>query len=82
MRFRKGKYAVTADTEQMFHQIFVTEKDQDVLHFLWRDTPSDNIDIYVMNPHLFGKIDSTCCTNWLLTKIALDQKDTYLENTI
>ena len=27
IRFIKGKYAVIADIEQMFHQIFVLEKD-------------------------------------------------------
>ena len=75
MRFRKGKHPVTADIEQMFHQIFMLEKDHNVLHFLWRDTPSDNIDIYVTNIHLFGKIDSTCCANWPLRKLPLDQKD-------
>ena len=27
IRFRKGKYTVIVDIEQMFHQIFVLEKD-------------------------------------------------------
>ena len=39
IRFRKGKYAAITDIEQMFHQIFVLEKDRDVLRFLWIDTP-------------------------------------------
>ena len=43
IRFKKGKYAVIADIEQMFHQIFVLEKDWDMLRFLWRDTPSDKL---------------------------------------
>ena len=82
IRFREGKYAVIADTEQMFHQIFVLEKDRDVLHFLWRDTPSGKIDNYIMNVHLFGKINSPCCANWSLQKTALDQKDIYPENIV
>ena len=82
IKFKKGKYAVIADIEQMFHQIFVLEKERDALRFLWRDTPSDKIDDYVMNVHLFGKIDSPCCANWSLKKKALDQKDTYSENII
>ena len=36
--FRKGKYAVIADIEQMFHQKFMLEIDRDMLSFLWRDT--------------------------------------------
>ena len=82
IRFRKGKYTVIVDIEQMFHQIFVLEKDRDTLHFLWRDTLSGNIDDYIMNVHLFGKIESPCCTNWLLKKTALNQKDTHPENTV
>ena len=82
IRFRKGKYAVIANIEQMFHQIFVLEKDRDALCFLWRDTPSGKIDDYIMNVHLFGKIDSPCCANWSLKKTALDQKDIYPENIV
>ena len=82
IRFRKGKYAVVADIEQMFHLIFVLEKDRIALQFLWRDTPSNKIDHYVMNVHLFGKIDYPRSTNWSLKKTALDQKDAYPENII
>ena len=81
IRFRKGKYAVIADMEQMFHQIFVLERPRRAT-FFWRDTPSDKIDGNEMNVHLFGKIDSPCCANWSLKKTALDQKDTYPENII
>ena len=35
-----------------------------------------------MNVHLFGKIDSPCCTNWSLKKTALNQRDTNPENII
>ena len=35
IQFRLGKYAVTADIEQMFHQIKVKKSDQDALRFLW-----------------------------------------------
>ena len=82
IRFREGKYTVIADIGQMFHQIFVLEKGRDALRFLWRDTPSDIIDNYVMNVHLFGKIDSPCCPNWSLKTIALNEKNTYPENII
>ena len=72
IRFRKGKYAFISDIEQLIHQIFVLKKDQYALRFLWTDTPSAKIADYVMNVHLFGKIDSPCCTNWSLKKTALD----------
>ena len=72
IRFTKGKYPAIADIEQMFHEIFVLEKDRDALRFLWRDTPADKIEDYVRNVHLFGKIDSRCCASWLLKKTTLD----------
>ena len=56
IRFRKGKYAVIADIEQMSRQIFVLEKDRDALRFLWRDTPSGKIDYYIMNVHLLERL--------------------------
>lgn len=66
IRFRKGKCDVTTDIEHLVYQIFLLERDRDVLHFLWRNTPLDKIGNYVMNVYLFGKIDSPCCANWLL----------------
>ena len=66
----------------MFHQLFVLEKDRDALRFLWRNAPSGKIDDYVMNIHLFGKIDPACFANWSLKMTALDQKDIYPENII
>ena len=62
-RFRKGKYASIAKIEQMVHQIFVLEKDRDALHFLWRNTPLNKIDDYVINVHLFRKMDCPGCVN-------------------
>ena len=43
IRFRKGKYAVIADIEQIFHQIFVLEKDRDA------DTYPENIVLKILD---------------------------------
>ena len=69
-RFRMGCYAVMADIEQMFHQVFVENKDRDVLCFLWRDNYIDPIEDYGMNVHLFGKVDSQCKVNWTIKKLS------------
>ena len=37
IRFRLGKFAVTNDIEQIFHQLHVRKEDRDALQFLWRE---------------------------------------------
>ena len=71
IQFRLGKYAVTADIEQMFHQIKVKKSDQDALHFLWGFLKTEKP--HVMTVHLFGKNDSPCCSNYALKQCAKDQ---------
>ena len=65
LRFRNGKYSISANIEKMFHQIFVKQNDRNYLRFLWRDNPNLVIDEYQMNVHIFGKNDSPCITNFL-----------------
>ena len=73
IQFRLGKYAVTADIEQMFHQIKVKKSDQDALRFLWRFLKTEKPQEYAMTVHLFGKNDSPCCSNYALKQCAKDQ---------
>ena len=54
LRFRRDKFAVMADIEQMYHQIKVKESDQDALRFVWRNTPEEEIDDHKMTVHIFG----------------------------
>ena len=81
-RFREGKYAIMADIEQMFHQIEVKKSDRDALRFVWRNHVTQKIEDYVMNVHLFGKVDSPCCANWALKKSASDQRGNYDDKVI
>ena len=55
IQFRLGKYAVTADIKQMFHQVKVKKSDQDALRFLWRFLKTKKLQEYAMTGHLFGK---------------------------
>ena len=75
IRFRLGKYAVSGDIEQMFHQISVSPKDRDALRFLWRENSNEVVSDYKMIVHLFGKNDSPCVANFALKRAGADKKD-------
>ena len=63
LRFREGSFLVIADIGRMFHQIRVSLKDVDTLHFLWRASLQDDMNDYAMLVHIFCEVDSTCCSN-------------------
>ena len=52
----------------MFHQAFVIPEDRDALRFIWRDNEKEKFLEYVMNVHIFGKVDSPCICNWSLKR--------------
>ena len=83
MRFRSGRIGVIADIEQMFHQVYVSEKDRDSLRFLWRDLDeTKKADEYHMTVHVFGSVDSPCCASYALQRTALDQRGKFSEDAI
>ena len=82
IRFRLGKYAVSGDIEQMFHQISVSPKERDALRFLWREKSNEVVSDYKMNVHLFGKSDSPCVANFALKKAGVDKKDIILPSVV
>ena len=63
IRLRQGKYAVMADIDKMFHQVFVSPNDTDALRFLWRERPNEVVSDYKILVHIFGKVDLPRCAN-------------------
>ena len=57
MRFRTGKFAVSGDIEEMFHQVFLREEDRCSHRFFWRDSPDQELQIMEMCVLSFG---ATC----------------------
>ena len=48
IEFRKEKFAVMGDTyhvsKDMYHQVFISPKDRDALHFVWRKFSAEPIE--------------------------------------
>ena len=56
LKFRRGKFAVMVDNEQMYHQIKVKESNKDALRFVWRNTPEEEIDDHKVTVHIFVRL--------------------------
>ena len=65
------------DVTQMFHQVRVLPSDRDALRFLRHFNENFPVDTYHMNVHLFGKTNSTSCSNWALRRTALDKCENF-----
>ena len=49
LRFRECEIAITDDTKKMYHSVKITELDQHMHRFLWRDMNQKiGLDVYVM----------------------------------
>ena len=83
-RFHLNPIAVMADIQAMFHQVRVTQEDQDTLRFLW--WPEGNLSefpmSYKMTVHLFGGTWSPSCCTYALQCIAKDNAGSYSPATL
>ena len=70
------------DIEAMFHQVKVLKEETESLRFLWRANSSLPINEYIMQAHIFGMTDSSCCANWALKSTALENKNEYSARVI
>ena len=68
LRFREGKYAFSADIQQMFYRVRVPVDDSNYLRFLW--FPDNDLteppQQYRLNVHVFGAKSSPSCANFAL----------------
>ncbi len=82
LRFRQYPCAVLADIEGMFLQVAVPVEDQPSLRFLWREDPSNEVEIYQYTRHIFGAKDSPTCANYALQRTALDNRSDFPDASV
>ena len=59
-QFREGTIGVCADIKEMFLQVRIRNADQDAQRFLWRFSPDQPVETYVMQAMIFGATSSPC----------------------
>ncbi|XP_062538477.1 uncharacterized protein LOC134206767 [Armigeres subalbatus] len=59
-RFRQREVAINADIKEMFHQVFIRTEDRQAQRFLWRNNPTEPMQVFVMDVAIFGATCSPC----------------------
>ena len=79
LRFKNGRFAVTADIQEMFHQVKVPEQDRDVFRFLWWPKGDTSLPLteYRMSSQIFGATCSPSIVNYCLRRTADDFGEPY-----
>ncbi|XP_055522545.1 uncharacterized protein LOC129716731 [Wyeomyia smithii] len=77
LRLREGKIAVCSDIREMFLRILIREEDKWSQCFLWRASPEDEVQIFVINVAMFGATSSPCTAQFVKNKNALDYAELY-----
>ena len=65
LRFRQRNVAICGDICEMFHQIRIRDEDKQYQRFLWRDSPKDAVQIWVMDVATFGATCSPCSAQFI-----------------
>ncbi|XP_062713931.1 uncharacterized protein LOC134290753 [Aedes albopictus] len=64
-RYRQREIAISGDIMEMFHQVLIRREDRAAQWFMWRDSPSDPIEVYIMDVATFGSTCSPSSTQYV-----------------
>ncbi|XP_055918341.1 uncharacterized protein LOC129950422 [Eupeodes corollae] len=77
IRSRQNKVCIFGDIKEMFHQVQIPAKDQQVLRFLWRSNTNEEPDTYVMQVMTFGATCSPSCAQYIKNCNALKYEEEF-----
>ncbi|XP_060854866.1 uncharacterized protein LOC132932493 [Metopolophium dirhodum] len=80
-RFRMHRYVYTADISQMFRQIEMHPDDQCYQCIVWRNHPSEPIQMYKLKTVTYGLITSPFHALRTLSQLAVDEQANYPEGS-
>ncbi|XP_048001299.1 uncharacterized protein LOC125238053 [Leguminivora glycinivorella] len=82
LRFRENRYVACADIEKHYRQVLIDESQRDLQLILWRDKPSDDLDIYQLSTVTYGTAAAAFLSCRCLKQLALECTDPEVARTI
>lgn len=77
IRFRLNRYALTADVEKMYRQVMVAEKDRNFQLVLWREKPTDDLQVFRLNTVTYGTSGAPFLAIRSLQELGFRHKDSH-----
>lgn len=74
LRFRKHNYVLSADIAKMYRQVLVQESDRNYQKILWRFSPNNPLQIFLLNTVTYGTSSAAYLAIRCLHEIALRHK--------
>jgi len=78
-RFRIHKYVFTADIKKMYRQIWVSESQRDFQRILWREDPSQPLNIYRLKTVTYGIVTASYLATACLQKLSEQESSKFPE---
>ncbi|XP_058456776.1 uncharacterized protein LOC131434146 [Malaya genurostris] len=73
LRFRKHRFAITADISKMYRRIRVNENHSSLQRIFWRDSPDDSLQILELTTVTYGTFSAPFLVTRTLLQLARDE---------